>query len=199
MRRCDHWKHVPLAALGVMLMLASPAWSACNTRAAKSSCVKSAACATHCAARSTASVAAVPAPAATPAIAATPLRPIYTETPATAPLTPLGVAAGVAPGVAGIYAYIDPETGQITATTIPLEAPDLSLRANVDALVPVRMPNGSWMLDLQGTGDEYALLELDPLGKRILTCVHGASAPHAAAKPAARTAPTTVLSPYTER
>lgn len=103
--------------------------------------------------------------------------------PAPAPAAPAPLHA-LAPApmmlVHGLLAFIDPETGLIGGPISSLLAPmDLGQTAAAGEPVEVRLPDGSYMLDLQGTGMEYLTLHVDALGKRTLRCVHGAAHAHA--------------------
>jgi len=90
-----------------------------------------------------------------------------------------------APIVAGLWAFIDPETGQLGGPISNLQVPDDIARAygaQVE-LTPVTMPNGSVMVDLQGTLQDYYVLTIDPLGRRSIRCVQDARHAHAPAAP----------------
>ncbi len=84
-------------------------------------------------------------------------------------------AAPVAPAQGGLRAFLDPETGQITGSIAPM-SPTLDMVPTVsrESLVPVTLPNGSVMVDLQGTGEEYYVLRVDALGRRRVFCVQDA-------------------------
>lgn len=79
-----------------------------------------------------------------------------------------------APAQAGMRAVIDPETGTISGN-VPL--PELS-EADKAALEPqatpekILLPDGSIMIDLKGTMQEYYVMQIDPkTGKRSEACV----------------------------
>jgi hypothetical protein len=114
-------------------------------------------------------------PPATPAAAA----PAACTTPAPP------VAAATLPGgnavEPGMRAFIEPETGKlgppsVTSTAVPGEesAPPAA------APILVHMPDGSDMLDLQGTMQDYTVIQLDASGRVETRCVQD---PNAAARP----------------
>ena len=47
----------------------------------------------------------------------------------------------------------------------------VQVEAAMDALVPVTMPDGSVMLDLRGTQQDYLVLHVDAFGHRTIQCV----------------------------
>ena len=159
-----------LIALGAMWTLAASA-SACDYSKSKTasahSCCASKAATTACA-QPSAKTAIAPATAAVAAPAAV----------AAAPAAPAGYRAlpGItqpAPVVAGLMAFLDPETGQLTGPISGFVVPDDVARmfALPADLTPVTMPNGSVMLDLQGTLQDYYVLSIDPMGRRTIRCV----------------------------
>lgn len=77
------------------------------------------------------------------------------------------------PIVAGLMAFIDPETGLLTGPTGDLQVPDDLARtlAPQVTLTPVTLPDGSVMVDLQGTLMDYYVMTIDPLGRRSIQCV----------------------------
>jgi hypothetical protein len=78
-----------------------------------------------------------------------------------------------APATAGMRAEIDPETGTIgTRVALPAIAKDgLPVVEDAPAELPItRLADGSIMMDLQGYFQDYALLTIDPSGKRVMTC-----------------------------
>lgn len=90
-----------------------------------------------------------------------------------------------APVVAGLWAFIDPETGMLTGPIGELQVPDDIARtfgAQAE-LTPVTMPDGSVKLDLQGTLQDYYVLHIDPLGRRSVRCVQDGRHVHAPAAP----------------
>jgi len=70
------------------------------------------------------------------------------------PVPPAAMPAlPVAPSVvAGLMAFIDPETGRLTGPIGQLQVPQDQLQSYVslESLVPVTLPDGSVMLDLRG-------------------------------------------------
>jgi hypothetical protein len=117
---------------------------------------------------------------------------------ASAPAAPAGYRAlpGItqpAPVVAGLMAFLDPETGQLTGPVSGFTVPEDVARmfALPVELTPVTLPNGSVMLDLQGTLQDYYVLTIDPMGRRTIRCVQN---PRQAQAPAAP-----VILPISER
>jgi hypothetical protein len=106
------------------------------------------------------------------------------------------VVAAPAPALAaaGMRAYRDPETGLVGGTG-PLPAIGRDGLPKLDDaptdLPQVQLPDGSWLMDLQGWFQDYAVLRLDGQGHRVMTCT-----PHPRA--ALRNAPV-VVAPYAER
>ncbi len=94
-------------------------------------------------------------------------------TPATAP------AASPAPAVqpietpaeAGMRAYIDPETGLITSQPSGVQPVEISSDKEPPVLVPEIRPDGSLLLDLKGTVEDFMVLQLDANGKKVMRCV----------------------------
>jgi len=101
--------------------------------------------------------------------------------------------AAPAVGVAGMVAFIDPETGRLSST--PTEAQRAELRAmladrmndSYEGLVEVAMPDGSYMIDLQGRFQDLAVVLVAPDGTRHFECVN--SVPQASGAPPAAVAP----------
>lgn len=86
---------------------------------------------------------------------------------------------------AGMRAYIDPDTGLLTSIR-----PE-GLPAEVEAdkqpepeLFEVRLPDGSYMMDLKGTHQEYVTIQLDPNGNKVVQCVQDPKAALPAPAPA---------------
>ena len=107
-----------------------------------------------------------------------------------APAAPAGYRAlpGItqpAPIVAGLMAFIDPETGELVGPTNGFVVPDDVARmfAAPVVLTPVTLPNGSVMLDLQGTLMDYYVLSIDPMGRRTIRCVQNPRQAQVAAPP----------------
>jgi hypothetical protein len=89
---------------------------------------------------------------------------------------------------AGMRAVIDPETGTISGN-VPLPSlTDAEKAALQPASPPVLhqefLPDGSVMIDLQGTMQEYYVMQIDPTtGKRTVSCV---SDPNTVTQPTAQ-------------
>lgn len=172
------------AALAAMLATAGSA-SACDSKRAKSatasapSCAAPAKTATACAVptakvavrpQAPAAIVSLPSAAAPVARSAFPALPMFTQP---------------APIVSGLMAYIDPETGELTGPIGDLVVPDDVARALAAPLelTPVTLPDGSVMVDLQGTLQDYYVLTIDPLGRRSIRCVQDARLAQKAAAP----------------
>jgi len=95
-------------------------------------------------------------------------------------------AALPAPAEAGMRAYLDPETGVIGGLPATLEPAGTE---GVQAIEPVLreevLPDGSVMMDLQGTMQEYFLIQLDADGNRVVRCVQDPAKALATPVPAA--------------
>jgi hypothetical protein len=78
-----------------------------------------------------------------------------------------------APGEAGMRIYLDPETG--TFGPPPAGAEPVGginpLNDSDAGLVQVRLPDGSYMVDLEGRFQEYYVVQMTPSGKRVVKCV----------------------------
>lgn len=98
--------------------------------------------------------------------------------------------------VHGLMAFIDPETGLIGSGSLPLTmTEDMRPQLPMEALFEVQLPNGSFMMDLQGTGEHFMTLRMDAFGvDRHFGCTA-----HDHSSPAAKLATTHVLLPYAER
>jgi hypothetical protein len=86
-----------------------------------------------------------------------------------------------APGSAGMIVTIDPETGRLAAPTPAVLAQllgtrDLTLNHSTEGLVERRMPDGSYMLDLQGRFREYYLVRIDADGGLHPSCLNESDA-----------------------
>lgn len=164
-----------LIALAAMWTFAGSA-SACDYSKSKTASAATSCCAskavTACAQPSakTAVTAAVAAPAAPAAPAGYRALPGFTQP---------------APIVAGLMAFIDPETGQLTGPINGFTVPDDVARmfAAPVELTPVTLPNGSVMLDLQGTLQDFYVLTIDPMGRRTIRCVQNPREAQAPALP----------------
>ena len=87
----------------------------------------------------------------------------------------------LAPGSAGMIVTIDPETGRLAAPTPAVLAQlfgtrDLTLNHSTEGLVERRMPDGSYMLDLQGRFREYYLVRIDADGGLHPSCLNESDA-----------------------
>ncbi len=83
--------------------------------------------------------------------------------------------AAPAPIVAGMRAYRDPETGLIGG--MPPAGQESVVGGNSAAapeLQQIQLPDGSWMVDLQGTNEDYVIVRLDANGKPVLDCTKDA-------------------------
>ena len=67
-------------------------------------------------------------------------------------------------------AFIDPETGLITSTPPPGAIVPEEARPE-PVLEQVTLPDGSVMMDLKGTLQDYMVLQLDANGKKVVRCV----------------------------
>jgi hypothetical protein len=81
------------------------------------------------------------------------------------------------PAVSGAVIAVDPETGQLgmptAAQLLELSAAERNGLLRTSAgLSEVRLPDGSWMVDLQGRFMEFSLVGLDPLGRTWLLPVN---------------------------
>jgi hypothetical protein len=150
-----------------------------------------------CAAKS-ATAAACAQPAARPQAAAS-VSSLAGPAPVAVPFAALPNFAQPAPIVAGLMAFIDPETGLLTGPIGDLQVPaDVARAIAAPAeLTPVTLPNGAVVLDLQGTMMDNYVLTIDPLGRRTIRCVQDARKALAPAAPVAPSAP--VILPIAER
>jgi hypothetical protein len=104
------------------------------------------------------------------------------------------VPAGAAPvGAAGIFGFIDPETGGLSSTPTDAQRAEMramlanSLNWSYEGLAEVAMPDGSFMLDLQGRFLSMLVVQVAPDGTRQFKHV-AAGADAIDASPAAPTA-----------
>jgi hypothetical protein len=82
------------------------------------------------------------------------------------------VAAREMPGGAGMRIERDPETGTYGPPKLgaaPIADP--ALNRSQEGLHEVRLPDGSYMIDLQGRFQEYTIIERGPDGKLRTRCV----------------------------
>jgi hypothetical protein len=119
---------------------------------------------------------------AAPQLATQPTLPIATapaavaevaQTPVTSVKRTETSAPAASPGEAGMRIFLDEETGQITSTPSPEQA--ASLAGSIESL-PESLPervnaDGSVGVDLQGYFQEYAVVQLDANGHRVVECV----------------------------
>ena len=75
-----------------------------------------------------------------------------------------------APAAAGMRAYLDPETGLIggMGPVDPAEVQDVQAAPVLREEV---LPDGSVMLDLQGTMQDFYIMQIDADGNRVVRCV----------------------------
>jgi hypothetical protein len=87
-------------------------------------------------------------------------------------------------------AFIDPETGQLGSPTelpplTPEETAALEAQKTNDP-VQIIFPDGSAMVDLKGTCQEFVVMEIDAQGKRTVRCVQHPDLPAHTPAPAAQ-------------
>ncbi len=98
-------------------------------------------------------------------------------------------AAAPAPGATalqpGMRAFIEPETGKLgPPTAVPALAPEDGATKPANAPVLVHMPDGSDMLELNGSIEDYVIIKLDANGNKIVDCVEDPTAAIQAPAPA---------------
>lgn len=110
-------------------------------------------------------LAAVPAPLPAPAIVslfANPALPLYQA-----------LAAPPSHASGGMVAFLDPETGRIGGMPAPVPL-DFGSPApeglTMEDLVQEQLWDGSWMVDLRGLMQEYAVVRFDAKGRRVMSC-----------------------------
>ncbi len=138
-------------------------FAAALAQACPMSCGAKSACAAP-AAKSTTS-AAVVAPSAPLPSAAQVLAPALPFAPLPSASTPVYAS--------GLVAFLDPETGLLTGSISDLVVPgDLAALQHAAAtpLAEVQLANGSWMVDLQGSIQDYYVLNVDAFGRRTVVC-----------------------------
>jgi hypothetical protein len=80
----------------------------------------------------------------------------------------------LAPGTAGMKAYLDPETGELTMGVPPAAEFELdadtrnALRRDTDGLEVVKHADGSESIDLQGRFESISVVHIDENGKAII-------------------------------
>jgi hypothetical protein len=159
---CRPW----LLASGALLAVAAIAWSM-SPRTATTEVAKS------------------PEPAVSEAPVAHAAPSVLASVPATKPVSRRNVsrsasrkveasrAPDVAPGEAGMRAYLDPETGMIGPPNAEQRRSIPSPTSTIDfSKIPVqRMPDGSIMVENPGLTEEYVIMTIGADGKRRMTCV----------------------------
>jgi hypothetical protein len=157
---------LPLVACAILLVVSAGASAACE-RGSHACCA-------------TSSAAFVPLPSSPVPVLAAP----FAMFPAVEPQ----------PVVAGLRAFLDPETGLITSPIGSMLAPvDGSvIEADYSNLPQIQLPDGSFMIDTRGIMMDDFMVRIDALGHRSFACSRDANA-----APAPVLAPTT--SPYAER
>ncbi len=79
-----------------------------------------------------------------------------------------------APGTAGMKAYLDPETGELTIGPSPSSEVELdaetqnALRRDDEGLKVVRHDDGSSSMDLQGRFQSVSIIRIDENGKAVI-------------------------------
>lgn len=170
---------------------------------------KSASAMSACGAVKSRTASAVAKPVATkPAASATAALPALAAPAAAAPAPFASLPNFTQPVVAGLMAFIDPETGMLTGPISELQVPgDLSNAFGpAPDLTPTPLAGGGFTVDLQGTLQDYYVMTIDPLGRRSIRCVqdarhaHTHTHTHAHAAPVAPVAPApTLILPIAER
>src|SRR5262245_32880497 len=113
-----------------------------------------------CESKSTSACAAKAATAASAAVTA----------PATVATTPAAAPTATAPAEAGMRAYLDPESGGVIVG-VPIPGEEIAPEQAPPQLQEEVLPDGSVMMDLKGTGQEYMILQVDAAGERSVRCV----------------------------
>jgi len=90
-----------------------------------------------------------------------------------APAAAAPAPAPIATGTAGLRIFLDPETGVLggPGNSAALANDIDPLNDSVEGLTEVRMPDGSWMLDMKGRFAEYAVVQKDANGTLVFRCV----------------------------
>ena len=109
---------------------------------------------------------------------------------ATVQPAPVVATPAPAPAEAGMRAFIDPETGQLGHGTVLPEitpAEDAVLNERSSEPVVTVFPDGSAMVELNGTCQDFLVIELDANGNKTVGCkqdhAHVATTPAAAPQP----------------
>ena len=106
-----------------------------------------------------------------PAAPAVPVSTVVPSTKVAAAHHATSSARPVPPIQAGMRAYLDPETGTLGAPAPGQMIPPNSATTDAPTLHEVTLPDGSVMVDLQGTLQDYMILQLDKQGHRVMRCV----------------------------
>ena len=85
---------------------------------------------------------------------------------------------------AGMRAYIDPETGLLTSTPPANMQPEVATDKQEPVLHEEMLPDGSFMIDLKGTHQDYLTIQLDAKGNKVMQCVQDPKAALPAPAPA---------------
>jgi hypothetical protein len=78
------------------------------------------------------------------------------------------------PAAAGMRVFLDPETGELGPVPAGMDvALDAKAQAGTELSEPVEtvLPDGSVMMELNGHGQEYFVLDIGPDGQRSARCV----------------------------
>jgi hypothetical protein len=85
----------------------------------------------------------------------------------------------------GMRAFIEPETGMLgVPAVIPAPTPEENASKTAEEPVLIHMPDGSDMLDLRGTMQDYMVIQLDPNGRQVMRCVEDPKAAQQTPPPA---------------
>jgi hypothetical protein len=111
------------------------------------------------------------APAPVAAVAQTPAAPAAPVTRTEAATT--NAATPTVAGEAGMRIFRDPVTGEIGPPPADAGAQMESAVVPIDdaGLLQVRLPDGSYMVDLQGRFQESMVMQIDANGNRVVRCV----------------------------
>jgi hypothetical protein len=99
-----------------------------------------------------------------------PARPAPASVVAAAPAAATAIDASVA-GASGMRIFRDPETGEIGPPSAEALAALPQATPPPSNLVQVRLPDGSYMVDLQGHFQETMIMSIDANGRRTIECV----------------------------
>lgn len=149
-----------LSVLGALTLAASAAWACDANKSAR---------ATACAPKAATAVTAAKAAPATPARIATTSR---KSVPATARKSaPATATRKSAPTEAGMRAYLDPETGTFTSLPEGAAIGTDGIPGDVAVvLVEQPLPGRGYIMDLQGSLQDYSVLHIDAKGHRHTGC-----------------------------